>query len=162
MFDVTSNNIDIEKQSLISSLAVFIDTLIVCTLTGITISVSYEYVNAENVTQLINNVFSNVPYGNVFLTISLSIFAVATIPCWSYYGQVAIKFIFNNKKIYVGLYNLIYIIAIYIGCIAKIDIIWGISSIANALMCIPNLYMLIKLNKEICHKSSHKFFTKMK
>ena len=162
MFDVTSNNTEVEKQSLIASLAVFIDTLLVCTLTGITVAVSYEYIDSQNVTELINNVFSNIPYGNLFLTISLSIFAIATIPCWSYYGQVAVNFLFGNKKIYIAIYNLIYIVAIYIGCMAKIDIIWAVSSIANALMCIPNIYMLIKLNQEIYFKSSHKFFTKMK
>lgn len=162
MFDVSSNNMDIEGQSLIASLAVFIDTLIVSTLTGVTIAVSYEYINIQDATVLVNSVFSNIPYGQLLLTISLSIFAIATIPCWSYYGQVAVKFLFNNKKIYIMAYNLIYIISIYVGCKSKVDVIWSISSIANALMCIPNLYMLINLNKEILYKSSHKFFTKKK
>lgn len=162
MFDVTSSKKNIEEQSLIASLCVFIDTVLMCTLTGITICVTLEYLNISEPIILIDYVFSKIPNGNIFLAISLSIFAIATIPCWSYYGEVAVNFIFKNKKIYVVLYKTFYIISIYVGCISNLNTIWSISSIANALMCLPNIYMIIVLNKEILFKSSHKIFTKMK
>ena len=162
MFDATTSNSNIEEQSLISAFAVFFDTLIICMLTSVTILITFNYVGIENADKLINMVFSKIPYGNFFLTISLVIFGLATIPCWCFYGETAINYIFKNKKFYNVVYKMLYIAAIFIGCKLKLSILWSISSIANALMCIPNIYMLVKLNREILYKSSHKLFTKMK
>lgn len=162
MFDATSNSNSIEEQSIVSAFAVFFDTIIICMLTSVTILITFNYVGVENASILVNIVFSKIPYGNFFLTVSLVIFAIATIPCWSFYGETAINYIFKDKKIYNVFYKVIYIIAIFVGCKLKLSVLWSISSIANALMCIPNVYMLIKLNREIIYKSSHKLFTKMK
>lgn len=162
MFDATTNCDNIHEQSLVSAFAVFFDTLVICILTAITILITFNYFYVQSPDQLINIVFSKIPYGNHFLVISLVIFAIATIPCWSFYGGTAINYIFKNKRFYNVIYKLIYIIVIYIGCNIKLSILWSVSSIANALMCIPNVYMLVKLNKEIIYKSSHKIFTKMK
>lgn len=162
MFDVTSSEEDIIAQSKIAGFSVFIDTVIICTLTGIVISITNNYFYITSPMELVISVFSKIPYGNILLSVSLSIFAISTIPCWSYYGEVAIKFLTNNKKIYSIFYKLIYVITIYIGCKFEAKYIWSISSIANAMMSIPNIYMIMMLNKEIIDKSSHKLFTKMK
>lgn len=149
MFDATSDEEDIKMQSKVASLSVLIDTLIFCMLTGITICSTYGYLNLSDPTELVNYVFSKFPCGEIFLSISISVFAIATIPCWSYYGEVAVNFIFRSKKIYVYFYKALYIFAIYFGGTKQISIIWAISSIANAFMSIPNLYMLLKERKEI-------------
>ena len=155
MFDVTTNSENIEEQSLISAFAVFFDTIIICTLSAITVLITFNYVGISNPEVLINNVFSKVYFGNNFLVVVLVIFAVATIPCWNYYGNVAVNYLFKNKKIYNIIYNLIYIITIYIGCKMELSVLWSISSIANAFMCLPNIYMVLKLNKEILYKKVH-------
>lgn len=162
MFDVTSSEEDIITQSKIAAFSVFIDTVIICTLTGIVISITNNYLYIASPMELVVSVFSKIPYGNILLSISLSIFAISTIPCWSYYGEVAINFLTKNKKIYLIIYKLIYVVTIYVGCKFKMEYIWSLSSIANAMMAVPNVYMIIMLNKEILIKSSHKFFTKMK
>lgn len=162
MFDVLANEKDIEKQSLISSFAVFCDTVLICTLTGITICSTFSYIGISDPIVLIGATFSKIPFGNILISISLIIFSITTIPCWNYYGTVAINFLFRNKKIYVILYKLVYIAAIYVGAISDLEVIFLLSGIANALMCIPNIYMIFMLNKEITIKSSHKIFTKMK
>lgn len=162
MFDITSSEENINIQSKIAGLSVFIDTVIICSLTGIVIAITNNHFYVDSPMELVISVFSKFPFGDMLLSISLSIFAISTIPCWSYYGSVAVNFLFKNKTIYLLLYKLIYVATIYVGCKFQMTYIWSISSISNALMTIPNVYMIIMLNKEIIDESSHKFFTKMK
>ena len=79
----------------------------------------------------------------------ICIFAISTIPCSGYYGSVAIKYLFKDKKIYEFMYKIIYLTFVFIGSISQIFTVWGISSIANALMILPNIYMLFYLSNEI-------------
>lgn len=149
IFEVTVNNKDIKNQSIISSTSVFIDTTILCTLTGIIFVASNFYLNETNPLTLVQNVFNVLPYGKYLLSFCLTSFALATIPCWAYYGKQGVKYIFKDKKIYEILYNIVYIVCIYIGAVTTLQVIWDISSIANAFMVIPNLFMIYYLIDEI-------------
>jgi alanine or glycine:cation symporter, AGCS family len=154
IFSCNVDDNDIYKQSMVSSISVFIDTVVLCTITGIVMVSSKMYINEDNPINFVNNVFSSFPNGNYLLLVCLVTFALATIPCWGYYGLQGVKFIFKSKKIYQFLYKIIYCIFIYIGCIFSIKIVWSISSISNALMVIPNLYMIYYLIKELPTNSS--------
>ncbi|MEG1363864.1 MAG: amino acid carrier protein, partial [Clostridia bacterium] len=143
----TTNN-NLEEQSIISSISVFIDTVVLCTLTGIALVISNQYINETNAINLVNNVFSNTFMGNYLIMFCLIVFAISSIPCWSYYGKIAVKYIFKSN-FYVFVYKVIYVICIYIGCVTTLNTVWSLSSIANACMIIPNIYMIYYLIKEI-------------
>jgi AGCS family alanine or glycine:cation symporter len=89
--------------------------------------------------------------GNYLLTFCLTSFGLATIPCWGYYGSQAVRYIFSNKKIYQNIYKVIYTICIYIGAVSATELVWTISSIANAFMALPNIFMIYYLLDEIEH-----------
>lgn len=149
MFDVNVKEKNIKKQSIIASTSVFIDTVVLCSLTGIVIAASGKYALGLNPMLVIFNVFSSVPYGSFLVIFSLSAFALATIPCWAYYGKTAINFLFSSKKFYENTYKIIYIFCIFIGAVLSIESIWSLSNSANALMAIGNIYMLFYLKNEI-------------
>ena len=142
IFTATVEEENIETQSKIAATSVVIDTIILCMLTGITI-VSTGLYNIPDIGEMLNSVFGIVPFGNVILNICMVFFVVSTIPCWEYYGEEAIKYLFkSNLSIYI--FRLIYVIGIYFGSIMVVEIVWDLSGIANALMTLPNLYMIYK------------------
>lgn len=149
LFDAMSDEEDIKKQSIISSTAVFIDTVIICTITGILFVSSGIYQGILNPVKLSLEVFSMLPYGNYLYMFFISIFALSSIPCSGFYGSVGIRFLFKDKKIYDFLYKIVFIIFVYIGTKSTISFVWSFSSICNALLVIPNLYMLYSLKEEI-------------
>ncbi len=149
LFNVTVKGNDIKKESIIASTSVFIDTVLLCTITGIVLVSSGFFNIATNASDLTQKAFSLIPYGDYLLTFSLVIFAVATIPCWSYYGLIGIKFLFKGNKKIEKIYKVIYTVCVFIGAILALNIVWSISSIANALMIIPNLVMIYLLREDI-------------
>ena len=151
IFECTSSEEDIVKQSTISSVSVFIDTVCLCTLTGIIFVASNMYSIYNNPTILAKEIFNIIPYGNILFSFCLISFALSAIPCWSYYGKEGVRYLFKSD-ISMIIYNLIYCISIYVGCISTIKIVWSISSIANALMIIPNCVMILLLYKDISIK----------
>lgn len=150
IFTATVEEDDIETQSKIAATSVVIDTIILCMLTGITI-VSTGMYNIPDSGVMLNNVFGMVPLGNIILNICMVFFVIATIPCWEYYGEEAIKYLFkSNLSIYI--FRLLYIIGIYFGSIMVVEVVWDLAGIANALMTLPNLYMIyrcIDLDKSV-------------
>ena len=149
LFNATVDGEDVKKESIIASTSVFIDTVILCTLTGIIFVASGMCKITENAISFSKITFSFVPYGEYLLAFCLSFFAISTIPCWSYYGKIGINFLFKNSKRAEKIYKYIYIISIFLGTILTLKIVWSISSIANALMILPNLYMLYRLKDKI-------------
>ncbi len=148
LFNVAVKGNDIKKESIIASTSVFIDTVIICTMTGIALVSSGFFNIATDATDLTQRAFSIIPYGNYLLTFSLVVFAVATIPCWSYYGLIGIKFLFKDKIKIQNIYKIIYTLCVFLGAVLTLNVVWSISSIANALMVIPNLVMLFKLRND--------------
>ena len=149
LFDITVNEKNITKQSIISSTTVFIDTVFLCTITGIIFVASGIYQNILNPNILAENVFSILPLGKYIYMFFICIFAISTIPCSGYYGSVSIRYLFKDKAIYEIIYKLVFLFFVYLGCTSKSLLVWSISSIANGLMILPNIYMLFYLRKEI-------------
>ena len=85
--------------------------------------------------------------GNIFLSLSIVLFAFATLVSWSYYGEKSFEYLTKGK--YIKLYRIIYSCAVYLGCITSISLVWEISDTLNGLMAIPNLIALILLSSEV-------------
>ncbi|HEM2825128.1 TPA: sodium:alanine symporter family protein [Streptococcus suis] len=150
------------EQGLISMTGTFIDTIIICTLTGLTILVtgqwSVEGLEGAPLTQAaFATVFGNT--GSIALTISLVLFAFTTILGWSYYGERCIEFLFGTKSILP--YRLLFVAMVALGGFLKLDLIWTIADIVNGLMALPNLIALLALSPVII-KETRQYFAKRK
>lgn len=150
------------EQGLISMTGTFIDTIIICTLTGLTILVtgqwSVEGLEGAPLTQAaFATIFGNT--GSIALTISLVLFAFTTILGWSYYGERCIEFLFGTKSILP--YRLAFIVMVALGGFLKLDLIWTIADIVNGLMALPNLIALLALSPVII-KETRQYFTDKK
>ncbi|HEP1818312.1 TPA: sodium:alanine symporter family protein [Streptococcus suis] len=150
------------EQGLISMTGTFIDTLIICTLTGLTILVtgqwSIEGLAGAPLTQAAFSTVFGQP-GVLALTISLVLFAYTTILGWSYYGERCIEFLFGTKAILP--YRLVFILMVALGGFLKLDLIWTIADIVNGLMALPNLIALLALSPVII-KETRQYFAKKK
>ncbi|CYX75493.1 alanine/glycine:cation symporter family protein [Streptococcus suis] len=150
------------EQGLISMTGTFIDTLIICTLTGFTILVtdqwSVEGLAGAPLTQAAFSTVFGQP-GVLALTISLVLFAYTTILGWSYYGERCIEFLFGTKAILP--YRLVFVAMVALGGFLKLDLIWTIADIVNGLMALPNLIALLALSPVII-KETRQYFAKKK
>lgn len=80
----------------------------------------------------------------ILLAIAIVLFAFSTVIGWSFYGTKAIEYLFGKKA--VGIYRIIFVVIAFVGAIAKLNVVWGISDIFNGLMAIPNLIALLALS----------------
>ena len=143
------------RQALVSSTGTFWDTVIICALTGIVIVssiIAYPDISYHDGAALTKMAFGKIPYvGEPLLSFGLLTFAFSTILGWSYYGERAVEYLKGKKWSYV--YRLLYIVAVYVGSIASLNIVWNIADCMNALMAIPNLLSLQFLNGILVHET---------
>ena len=135
------------EQGLISMTGTFIDTIIICTLTGLTILVTgtwnLEGISGATVTQMsFSKVLPNV--GPYLIMICLCLFAFTTILGWCYYGERCLEYLAGVKGI--KLYRGIFVALIAMGGFLKLEVIWILADIVNGLMAFPNLIGLIGLS----------------
>lgn len=150
------------RQALVSSSGTFWDTVVICAMTGIVIVSSvlaYPDITFDNGAVLTNVAFSKIPVvGTPLLTIGLLTFAFSTILGWCYYGERAIEYL-EGRKWVLG-YRVIYIIAVFIGSVMNLGIVWNIADCMNALMAIPNLISLLALSSVIIHETRKYLWSK--
>ena len=143
------------RPALVSSTGTFWDTVIICALTGIVIVssiIAYPDISYHDGAALTKMAFGKIPYvGEPLLSFGLLTFAFSTILGWSYYGERAVEYLKGKKWSYV--YRLLYIVAVYVGSIASLNIVWNIADCMNALMAIPNLLSLLFLNGILVHET---------
>ncbi len=134
------------EQGLVSMTGTFIDTIIICTLTGLTIVVSGEWNNGLNGAALTNAAFSLAypALGSYMLTVGLVLFAFTTILGWNYYGERCAVYLFGTRSILP--YRIVFVIMTFCGGLMKLDAIWALADILNGLMAIPNLIALLCLS----------------
>ena len=136
------------RQALISSSGPFWDTVVICALTGIVLTTSiiaHPDISCSDGSRLTTLAFSKIPYmGSPLLTLSLVTFVVSTILGWSYFGEKALEYLGGLKL--VKPYRVIWVAAVFTGCISKIDLVWVFADCANGLMALPNLISLIALS----------------
>ena len=145
------------RQALVSASGTFWDTVIICALTGIVLVsciLAYPDIDYTKGAALTSAAFSKIPmFGSTMLTISLFTFAFSTILGWCYYGEKAVEYLSSVK--YIKVYRLIWIIAVYVGAVAELNIVWDISDVMNALMALPNLIALLLLSGVVARETRH-------
>lgn len=140
-----------KEQGLISMTGTFWDTVVMCAVTGITIvsgmlknPVEFQSVSSD---RLCFAAFSFLPAGEWILTVSLVLFAFATIIGWSYYGECAAVYLFGERG--TGIYQLLFIVTVYLGAVMSLETVWNLADLFNSLMAVPNLLCLTLLRKSI-------------
>ena len=137
------------EQGLIAMLGTFIDTIIVCSITGLVIVVSGTWTSGLTGASLSTAAFGQMlpGFGNHLVTISLILFAFTTILGWSFYSEKCVQFLFGIRAIVP--YRWLWVIAVPIGAMAKLEFVWLVADTLNALMAIPNLIALLLLSPVI-------------
>lgn len=133
------------KQGTIAMLGTFIDTLIVCSITGLVIVLTGQWTAGEGGAALTAAAFSQViPSGDVLVSVSLCFFAFTTILGWSYYGERCAIYLFGTKALIP--FRVLWVVAIPLGAMAQLNFIWLLADTLNALMALPNLIALLLLS----------------
>jgi len=134
------------RSGLIGMLGTFIDTIIVCTMTGLVILTTGVWTGGESGAALSSAAFeSALPgVGNYVLSISLAVFAYTTILGWSYYGERCWEFLLGTRAIVP--FRVLWVVALPVGAVAQLDFAWLVADTLNALMAIPNLISLLMLS----------------
>jgi AGCS family alanine or glycine:cation symporter len=133
------------RQALVSSTGTFWDTVVVCAMTGLVIVNSGEWKNGLSGAALTHRAFEDIPViGGLILTVGLLTFVFSTILGWSYYGEKAAEYLFGSKVI--RPYRVLWVIAVMVGSVQPLTLVWTFSDIANGLMAVPNLIALLGLS----------------
>ena len=147
------------EQGLISMTGTFIDTLIICNLTGLTILLTGVWSGDLNGVTLTQSAFSTVfsYLGPALLTIFLVLFAFTTILGWNYYGERCFEFLCGVR--FIWLYRVVFVFMVLLGGFIELDMVWIIADIVNALMALPNLIALLVLSPVVIAETK-KYFNK--
>lgn len=143
------------RQALVSSTGTFWDTVVICALTGLVVVSSvlaYPDISYSDGAVLTKLAFGKIPYvGTPLLSFGLLTFAFSTILGWSYYGERAVEYLKGQR--WMKIYRVLYIVAVFVGSVVSLDIVWNVSDCMNALMAIPNLISLLLLNGILVHET---------
>ena len=134
------------NQGMVAMLGTFIDTILICSITGLVIITSGLWTDGESGAALTSLAFADAlpGFGNYVVAIALAVFAFTTILGWSFYGERCIEYLFGVKAIWP--YRVLWIIAIPVGATSNLGLIWLIADTLNAMMAIPNLIALALLS----------------
>lgn len=149
-----------QDQGVVAVVSVFIDTFIILTLTALVILTSGQLQagvpDAPQATALAQAAFRQTfgSFGNIFIAICLMFFAFSTIVGWYFFGVMNVKSLFGKKAI--NVYACIVVICIVLGSFLKIQLLWNLSDLFNALMVFPNLLALLALSGIVAHAAKGK------
>ena len=148
------------NQGLVAMLGTFIDTLIICSITGLAIISSGAWTSGESGAALTSMAFENsLPgVGGYLIAIGLSVFAFTTILGWSFYGEKCVEFFFGTKVLLP--YRILWIVMIYLGATADLGFIWLLADTLNAMMALPNLIALVLLSPVVFAVTKEFFATR--
>lgn len=145
-------------QAMVSMTQTFIDTLIVCTMTGLAILVTGTWDSGETGAALTASAFGRGFSGNrgaVIVAVSLILFAYTTLLGWSYYGEKAVEFLAGVRAI--RWYRALFCALIVAGALLELELVWTFADIANGLMALPNLIGLIGLSGIVVEETRRYF-----
>lgn len=150
---------DVVRQGYISMTGVFIDTIVICSLTGLAIASSGMLGQRDAQGELLNGtalmiaVFSATfgRAGEWMLALSIALFAFATIIAWEYQGEKAFEYLAGNSR-RTGWYRLCYGMFAFFGAVCSLEAVWDFSDICNGLMAVPNLLAVVMLSQGICRE----------
>jgi len=147
------------QQGSIAMMGTFIDTIIVCSITGLVIIVSGAWTSGETGATLSSLAFESIlpGFGGFIVSFGLCIFAFTTILGWSIYGEKCVEFLFGIRAI--TPFRVLWIVAVPIGATANLSFIWLVADTLNALMALPNLIALLLLSP-VVFKLTKEYFAK--
>jgi alanine or glycine:cation symporter, AGCS family len=144
------------RQGLYGIFEVFVDTVLVCTATGLAIIATGQWNSGATGAALAGAAFSTgLPgtWGNIVVTVSLVLFAYSTVVGWSYYGETGIVYLMGPKAVIP--YRFAWLVFIYLGAVGSLSVVWSIADTLNGLMAVPNLIavlasipLLLRLQRE--------------
>lgn len=145
------------KQGYISMTGVFLDTIVICSVTGLALIASGvlgtmgEDGELLTGTALVIAAFKTAlgEWGAIFISICIALFAFATIAGWAYQGEKAFEYLTGTVKTRVY-YRFAYALITFVGAICSLEVVWNFSDICNALMAVPNLIGVIALSSQAC------------
>lgn len=148
------------KQGMVAMLGTFIDTLILCSLTAFVIIITGTWDSGLQGAPMSSQAFSIglFGYGGYVVSFGLVLFAFTTVLGWSYYGERCAEYLFGTKIIIY--YRVFWIIAIFIGAVVKLEIVWTFADVFNGLMALPNLVALLLLSPIVFSKTRQHFNNK--
>ncbi|SDE90971.1 alanine/glycine:cation symporter family protein [Sporomusa acidovorans] len=137
------------RQALVSMTGTFWDTVVVCAMTGLVLVSSViedpAGLNQLSGAALTKGAFAQIPViGPIVLSVGLLTFVFSTILGWSYYGERAVEYLFGKKSI--RPYRIVWVIAVFLGSVTSLTLVWDLADAMNAMMAIPNLVSLIALS----------------
>lgn len=151
------------RQGLVSMTGVFIDTLIICTMTGLTIIISgawfQEGLEGVAVTSYaFGQGMSFAPFvGQLCVTLSLMFFAFTTILGWDYYAERCVEYFTDGNMAVVKVYRYLWILAVLVGPFLALKTVWTLADALNGLMAFPNLVALVALSGVVARETSDYF-----
>lgn len=144
------------RQGCVAMLGTFIDTLIVCSVTGLAILLSGAWQSGVMGVEMSQQAFATVlPYGDKVVAVALTVFAFTTILGWSYYGERCAEYLFGAR---INLwYRLAWVAVIPLGILSGLDLVWSLADLLNGLMAVPNLIALVALSGVVVALSKKHF-----
>lgn len=137
------------RQGLWGMTEVFVDTMVICTLTALVIlTTGVDRSVGVDARSLVATAFaSKSAFGGIILSLGISLFAFSTILGWAYYGELSVSYLLGEgiKKYY----RILYVIFVFVGANMDLGLTWTVANILNGLMALPNLYALIRLSPVI-------------
>ncbi len=140
------------EQGLCAMVGTFIDTTLLCTLTGLAIIVTGAHKTGADGVALTNLAYNlALPgMGKLIVSVSLILFALASIVGWSYYGEQATEYLIGERAVVA--YRILYLAAVFSGAFLSLNVVWQIADITNAWLAIPNLIAICFLSKKFREK----------
>ncbi|MBU9675001.1 sodium:alanine symporter family protein [Planococcus sp. CP5-4] len=143
------------RQALVSMTQVLFDTLIICSITGITIVMSGLYLDeslegAALTTAAFEQFLGGA--GPIIVAVGLIFFASSTIIGWSYYGEKCFQYLFKNPNLLI-VYRIAFVTMVFVGATVSLDVVWTFSDVMNGLMAFPNLIGLLGLSGVIVYET---------
>lgn len=148
------------NQALVSMTQTFIDTIVVCSLTGFVILSTGAWKYGLTSSELTSAAFEQAlpgHFGGIIVTISLIFFAYSTILGWSYYGEKSITYILGERSVVP--YRILFCLMVFVGAvILEVELVWKLADIFNILMAFPNLIGLIFLSGIVAAETNKYFY----
>ncbi len=149
------------EQGLVSMTGTFIDTIVICSMTGIVLLITGVWTGDAAGVGMTQSAFETaIPgFGTVALSVSLALFAFTSILGWSYYGERCMEFLFGQRSIF--FFRTFFVVMVGLGAFLELELIWVMADIVNGLMALPNLIALLLLSPVII-RETNKYFQHIK
>lgn len=140
------------RQGLVSMTGTFIDTIIICTMTGLSVVITgaWKITELQGVQVTMEAFKTGLPFApgvsSFVLMMCLVFFAFTTILGWNYYSERCLEYLSNKNRVVMNVYRTLFLLAVLIAPYMTVSVIWNIADVCNGLMAFPNLIALAVLN----------------